>query len=61
MVKLSEMVGKAQLEAVISDVYNGAALKNEDTYTPANDKIRTDIAAMKKKVKALPANSLQIE
>ena len=61
MVDLSEMVGKVQMEAVVSDVGNRIVALDEDIYIPAIDKLRTDIVAMKKKnnvqVKALPVHS----
>ena len=49
MVDLSEMVGKVQVEAVVSDVGNRIVAMDEDIYIPAIDKLRTDIVAMKKK------------
>ena len=49
MVDLSEMVGKVQMEALVSDVGNRIVAMDEDIYIPAIDKLRTDILAMKKK------------
>ena len=49
MVDLSEMVGKVQMEALVSDVGNRIVAMDEDIYIPAIDKLRTDIVAMKKK------------
>ena len=46
---LSEMVGKVQVEAVVSDVGNRIVAMDEDIHIPAIDKLRTDIVAMKKK------------
>ena len=58
---LSEMVGKVQVEAVVSDVGNRIVAMDDDIYIQAIDKLRTDIVAMKKKnnvqVKALPVHS----
>ena len=58
---LSQMVGKVQVEAVVSDVGNRIVAMDEDIYIPAIDKLRTDIVAMKKtnnvQVKALPVHS----
>ena len=45
---LSEMVGKVQVEAVVSDVGNRIVAMDEDIYIAAIDKLRTDIVAMKK-------------
>ena len=49
MVDLSEMVGKVQMEAVVSDVGNRIVAMDEDIHIPAIDKLRTYIVAMKKK------------
>ena len=48
MVDLSEMVGKVQMEAVVSDVGNRIVAMDEDIDIAAIDKLRTDIVAMKK-------------
>ena len=47
MVDLSEMVGKVQMEALVSNVGNRIVAMDEDIYIPAIDKLRTDIVAMK--------------
>ena len=59
---LWEMVGKVQVEAVVSDVGNRIVAMDEDIYIPAIDKLRSDIVAMRRKknnvqVKPLPVHS----
>ena len=49
MVDLSEMVGKVQMEALVSDVGNRIVAMDEDIYIPVIDKLRIDIVAKKKK------------
>ena len=49
MVKLLKMMGKVELEAVVSDVGNGVIAMNEYIYSLEIDYIMTGIVDMKKK------------
>ena len=49
MVDLSEVVVMVWLEAVVLDVGNGVVAMNEDICTPAIDKLRIDMVAMKER------------